>query len=60
MKDRPIKDNTDWRKYEIVLDVPQDSRKIYYGVWLRGLGQILISDFKVEPVGRDVPVTGGK
>ncbi len=32
MQTRPIKGTTDWKQYEIVLDVPANSKTINYGV----------------------------
>src|SRR5262249_54842834 len=39
MQDRPIKGTSDWRKQEIVLDVPEDSINIRFGILLIGKGQ---------------------
>jgi hypothetical protein len=58
MQDRPIRGTTDWQKYEIVLEVPQDASGIFFGVLLTGSGQVWISDAKIEVVGPDVPTTG--
>jgi hypothetical protein len=57
MQDRPIKGTSDWQKYEIVLDVPQESVHIAFGVLLCGKGQVWLSDVRFEEVGSDVPVT---
>jgi len=53
----PIKGTSNWQKYEVVLDVPEDSIKICYGVILSGEGQVWIGDLKFETVGEDVPTT---
>ncbi len=57
MERRPVYGTTDWQKYEIVLDVPADSRTIMFGAHLEGRGEIWIDDAQLEVVGNDVPVT---
>ncbi|GLQ97230.1 hypothetical protein [Dyella mobilis] len=58
MEDRGPRGNTDWRSYSIVLDVPSDSLDIAFGFLLHGQGEVLADDFKLEAVGKDVPLTG--
>jgi hypothetical protein len=60
MQDRPIKGNTGWQRYEVVLDVPQDATGIFYGILLGGSGTVWMNSAKFEVVGADVPTTGGK
>ena len=48
---------TGWKKYEIVLDVPQQATNLAYGALLDGTGEIWISDLSFETVDRNVPVT---
>jgi hypothetical protein len=60
MQTRPIKGSTDWTRHEIVLDVPQESVGISFGVLLNGTGQVWVDDYRFEVVGRDVPTTGDK
>lgn len=57
MENRLITETTNWKKYEIVLDVPKESRMIFYGFYLSGSGEVSISDFTVTVVGNDVPTT---
>jgi hypothetical protein len=57
MQGRPIEGTTDWKHYEIVLDVAEESKAIAFGVLLSGEGQVWIDDLKFEPVSIDVPVT---
>jgi len=57
MQDRAIKGTTDWRKYEIVLDVPSNSKTINYGVLLGGEGKVWFDNFKIEEVDKNVRVT---
>jgi len=54
---RPIHGTTDWRKYEMVQDIPPDASKIVLGAALFCSGEIWTDDFQVEVVGRDVPLT---
>ena len=58
MSNRPIKGTTDWKKYEVVLDVPEESIAIAFGILLRGEGQVWIDDLQLEVVGQDMPTTG--
>ncbi len=57
MQSRPIKGTVDWRKYEIVLDVPQQTAGIYFGVLLAGSGGVWLSNVQLEIVGEGVPTT---
>jgi hypothetical protein len=50
MCDKPITGTTDWKKYEIILDVPQKSEGIFYGLLLHGTGQAWLQDVKFEIV----------
>jgi hypothetical protein len=57
-KDRTIKGTTDWQKYEIVLDVPDNTTNIAYGAFLVNNGQIWIDKFNIEIVDSNTPTTG--
>jgi WD40 repeat protein len=57
MHDRLITGTRDWKRYDIVLDVPKDAYNIRFGVSLTGAGQAWFDDLQFEIVGRDVPVT---
>jgi hypothetical protein len=57
MGNRPIKGTSDWQKYELVLDIPDDSAAIAFGILLAGGGQVWVDDFNFEVVGNDVPST---
>jgi hypothetical protein len=57
MCDRKIVGTNDWKKYEIVLDVPADGTKLGYGVILSGVGQVWVDDFTFEIVDQEVDVT---
>lgn len=57
MQNRNIIGTTSWTKYAIILDVPEDSIYIAFGILLMGQGQMWVSNIQFEPVGNDVPVT---
>ncbi|MFA6210024.1 MAG: hypothetical protein WC714_11425 [Candidatus Obscuribacterales bacterium] len=57
MHDRPIKGDTDWTQYHVVLDVPEKSTNISFGVLLSGAGSVWMDDFELNVVGLDVPST---
>ncbi|HEY9733989.1 MAG TPA: hypothetical protein V6C89_18920 [Drouetiella sp.] len=54
---RQIKNTTDWKRYEVVLDVPGKASQIWYGALLTGKGQMWVADFNFEEVGNDVATT---
>ncbi len=58
MQDRAIKGTTEWKKYEIVLDVPKNASNIAFGALLSSTGQIWFEKFKFEIVDNSVPQTG--
>lgn len=57
MEDRPIHDVTDWTQYKIVVEVPDTSTFIDFGLMLTGSGQAWVDDFSFETVGDDVALT---
>ncbi|HKD28851.1 MAG TPA: hypothetical protein VKC66_23470 [Xanthobacteraceae bacterium] len=58
MQDRPIKGTTGWTTYKIVLDVPENSSDIAFGLLLDGPGQVWFSNFDFEIVSNNVTITG--
>jgi hypothetical protein len=58
MEDRPLKGTNDWKKIAIVLDVPEETKKIKIGFLHTGSGRSWISNGTFEAVGTDVPTTG--
>jgi len=58
MQNRAIKGTSDWQKYEVVLDVPQNAAGIYFGILLTGTGAVWLNGVKIEVVGPDIPTTG--
>lgn len=57
MRDRAIKGMTDWKMYEIVLDIPENSKTINYGVLLSGDGEVWFDNFELKEVDKNVPLT---
>lgn len=51
MQDRPIKGSSDWKNYEIVLDVPQNSCSMNFGILLAGNGKVWIDNLNFEIIG---------
>ena len=60
MSDRPVTGTTDWKKYEIVLDVPVNASKLAYGAVLAGTGQIWFDNINFEMVDSTIATTGRK
>ena len=60
MQDRPIKGTTDWKKYELVLDLPNEASNIAFGALLSKTGQIWIDNVNFEIVDNSIPTTGQK
>ncbi len=58
MGNRPIKGTTDWKKTEVVLDIPDKTNKIAFGTLLSGVGKVWIDDYRMEIVDKTVPTTG--
>jgi hypothetical protein len=57
MQDRAIKGTTDWTRYELVLDVPQEAQRLAFGILLAGAGQVWMDDLKFEVVPTTVKTT---
>ncbi|MER2106073.1 MAG: AraC family transcriptional regulator [Solibacillus sp.] len=57
MDNRSIHGTTDWNYYSIVLDVPEESAAIHFGVLLVGSGEVWIDGITFEEVDRSVPST---
>ena len=62
MHDRKIDNSvigtTDWKKYEIILDVPDNASNIAFGALLKGTGQIWFDNLNFEIVTLNIPTTG--
>jgi erythromycin esterase len=57
---RPILGTSDWRDYEIAIDVPSDAVSLTLGAALRGVGTVRVDDFRLEVVDATIPVTGNR
>ena len=57
MSNRPIIGSSEWTKYEIVLDIPNNSDQISFGLILNGRGQVWIDNVKLLVVRNEVPTT---
>jgi len=57
MQGRSIKGTTDWNNYEIVLDIPSNSKTINFGVLLGGEGKVWFDNFELKEVNKNVPLT---
>ncbi|MCE3279972.1 MAG: hypothetical protein K0S44_2163 [Bacteroidetes bacterium] len=60
MHDRAVIGTTEWKKYEIVLDVAPSATNIAFGALLTGTGQIWFEKFTFEVVNKSVPTTPNK
>ena len=58
MQSRPLKGTFDWKRVEIVLDVPKEAMDIAFGILLSNGGEVWLDDLKFEVVPMSVPVTG--
>ena len=59
MQDRGVKGTTDWKKYEVVLDVPTDATGFCFGFLLAGKGTLWGDDLSFEVVDKDKVKTTG-
>lgn len=57
MQERQIKGTNEWKKYEIVLDAPENSLGFAFGVLQAGPGQVWLDDLNFEIVDKSVPLT---
>jgi hypothetical protein len=57
MCNRRIRGTTNWNEYSIVLDIPEESTNIAFGIMLGGRGTLWFDDVSFEAVGKDVPIT---
>jgi hypothetical protein len=57
MQDRPIVGSTEWQEYNVVLDVPDESEAIAFGILLVGSGKVLVDNIRFDEVGKDIAET---
>jgi hypothetical protein len=60
MQQRGISGTADWTIGEIVLDVPPDAEKLFFGLILDGAGKTWMRGLTFEEVDNSVPVTAPK
>lgn len=58
MQDRSIRGTTDWTRYDIVLNVPENAAMMKFGLLLVGSGQVWLDECTLEIVDDDVSTTG--
>lgn len=57
MCNRTIRGTNDWTKHTIVLDVPEESTNIAFGIMLGRKGCVWLDDVSFDAVSNDVPTT---
>ncbi len=57
MENRSIHGTTEWNHYSIILDIPEESSSIHFGVFLIGRGKVWADDFRFEEVDDKVETT---
>lgn len=57
MFNRPIPALGDWTRHEIVLDVPEESSFLIWGLIVNGRGRAWIDDIRIEVVDQAIPST---
>ncbi len=57
MMTRAVKGTTDWKQFEVVLDISAEAVNIVFGTLISGKGQVWADDFKLEVVGNNVAST---
>ena len=60
MQDRSIKGTTDWTKYVIILDVPDNSSTLNFGALLSGTGKIWFDNITFEEAPANTKSTSEK
>jgi erythromycin esterase-like protein len=58
MQTREIKGTTDWKEYEVALEIPEQTININFGVLLPGDGKAWFDDLKVEIAGQEYDPAG--
>jgi len=58
MQGRPIQGTSDWKRYDVVLDVDDTATGISFGVLLEGTGTLWLDEVKFQIVDASVPTTG--
>ena len=56
-KERRLRGDNDWQRFDIVVDVPARAANVLYGVILSGSGKLWSDGLKIEVVDESIPVT---
>jgi len=59
MQERSIKGDTDWQRYQVVLDIPLKGSSVHFGILLAGRGQVWLSDVIFEESPNEPTTTTG-
>lgn len=54
---RELSGTRDWQRCDLVVDVPEAAHYVMFGFLLSGKGEVWADDFRLEKVGKDVPLT---
>lgn len=57
MQNRPIKGDTEWQRYSVVLDVPEAAQDVHFGILLAGAGSVWLNDVSLDTVPASIPTT---
>ncbi|WP_457332065.1 hypothetical protein [Rhizobacter sp. P5_C2] len=57
MQGRALHGSTGWQAIDVVLDIPPGTETLSFGFLTEGAGQADATQFSLDPVGTDVPVT---
>jgi len=57
MQNRPITGTTDWKQYDVVLDVPRDAVTLHFGILHQGGGLAWFDGASLKTVATTVPTT---
>ncbi|MBM7363101.1 AraC-like DNA-binding protein [Priestia taiwanensis] len=57
METRKVRGATEWNTYSVVLDIPEESECIVFGVMLQGPGHVWADSFRFDEVDDKVPTT---
>jgi hypothetical protein len=57
MENRQIFGTTNWKKYEIVVDVPMEAVELHFGACVQGSGILWFANLSIEEVGLDIQIT---
>jgi hypothetical protein len=59
MRNRPLRQTTEWTQASIVLDVAEEATALHFGTLLSGAGAVDLARPRLEEVSEVVPLTSG-